>query len=77
VGGGAMVEIEDTGVGISGAHQERIFDPGFTTKGVGVGLGLGLSISYRIVQDHGGRIEVHSEPGQGSRFTVRLPIETA
>ena len=51
----------------------RLFDPGFTTKGVGVGLGLGLAISHTIVSDHGGRIMVDSQPGMGSVFTVELP----
>jgi signal transduction histidine kinase len=55
-------------------HRERIFDPGFTTKGVGVGTGLGLAIVYRIIQDHRGSIEVSSEVGKGTEFTVRLPI---
>jgi signal transduction histidine kinase len=70
----ALVEIADTGRGIPGHHLERIFDPGFTTKGVQVGTGLGLSICYRIVQDHDGTIEVASAPGHGSRFTIRLPL---
>ena len=76
-GGDAVVEVEDTGAGIPDSHRDRIFDPGFTTKGVRVGLGLGLSIAYRIVQDHGGRIDVESAPGKGSRFTVRFPIALA
>lgn len=69
-----VLEFADTGPGIRSEVVERVFDPGFTTKGVGVGLGLGLSISYQIVQDHHGTIEVESEPGHGSRFTIRLPI---
>jgi signal transduction histidine kinase len=73
----AEIEFLDTGVGIPDAIRDRIFDPGFTTKGVGVGLGLGLAISYRIAQDHGGRIEVESRPGAGSRFTVILPLRRA
>jgi signal transduction histidine kinase len=73
----AVIEVADTGAGIEDGIRDRIFDPGFTTKGVGVGLGLGLAISYRIVQDHRGEIEVESAPGKGSRFTVRLPIERA
>jgi signal transduction histidine kinase len=73
-GGEAVVELADTGSGMTPEVMARIFDPGFTTKGVGVGLGLGLSIGYRIVQDHRGRIEVASVPGEGSRFTVRLPL---
>ena len=64
----------DTGKGIDTEHISRIFDPGFTTKGVGVGSGLGLAISYKIIEKHHGRIEVTSSPGQGSTFTVTLPL---
>ncbi len=71
----AVVRISDTGKGIKAEHLQKIFDPGFTTKGVGVGTGLGLSISFRIVQDHHGTIEVESVHGRGTTFTVRLPIE--
>jgi len=69
-----VLQFADTGCGIQSQDIERIFDPGFTTKGVGVGMGLGLPISYRIVQEHDGRIEVRSQSGQGSVFTIRLPI---
>ena len=72
--GGVRVDIEDTGSGIVPEHLPRIFDPGFTTKGVGVGSGLGLSISHRIVTAHGGRIDVSSEPAAGSTFSIRLPL---
>jgi signal transduction histidine kinase len=68
------IEIEDDGRGIPEEHLGRIFEPGFTTKGVGVGSGLGLSISYKIIEDHGGRISVESEVGRGTRFTVDLPV---
>ena len=64
----------DTGSGIEAAHLERIFDPGYTTRGVGVGTGLGLAICYRIMQQHGGTIEVDSEVGAGTTFTLRLPL---
>ena len=67
------VEVEDTGKGIKPEHLGRIFDPFFTTKPVGSGTGLGLSLSYNIVQEHGGRIEVKSEPGKGALFRVVLP----
>ena len=70
----ACVQIADTGKGIAPEHIERVFDPGFTTKGVGVGTGLGLSISYNIVQQHDGEIRVDSGPGKGTTFTVWLPI---
>ena len=69
-----VLRFTDTGDGIPPENLEKIFDPGFTTKGVGVGTGLGLSICYRIVQDHRGTIEVSSEVGKGTEFTVRLPI---
>ena len=68
------VQISDTGVGIPPENLSRIFDPGFTTKGVGVGTGLGLSICFKIVQDHGGNIDVETAIGKGSTFTVRLPV---
>ena len=68
------VQISDNGVGIPAEHLTKIYDPGFTTKGVGVGTGLGLSICFKIVQDHGGGIDVESEVGRGSTFTVWLPI---
>ncbi len=68
--------IRDTGKGISPENIGRLFDPFFTTKPVGEGTGLGLSLSYGIVQKHGGRIEVESKPGEGSSFTVWLPIES-
>jgi signal transduction histidine kinase len=68
-----VVEIMDDGVGIPDEHLHRIFDPGFTTKGVKVGTGLGLSIAFRIVENHGGKIEVESKPGAGSTFRIILP----
>ena len=61
-----VVEVSDTGHGIKPEHIERIYDPFFTTKGIGRGTGLGLSISYGIVQEHGGAIFVESVPGQGT-----------
>ncbi|MBI1910053.1 MAG: hybrid sensor histidine kinase/response regulator [Deltaproteobacteria bacterium] len=73
-GGQVGLVVRDTGTGIRKEHLPRIFDPYFTTKAVGEGTGLGLSISYSIVVEHGGRIEVTSEWGRGSAFTVALPI---
>jgi PAS domain S-box-containing protein len=69
----ANISISDNGVGIPPENLPRIFDPGFTTKGVGVGTGLGLSICYQIMKDHRGRIDVESEVGKGATFTLRLP----
>jgi signal transduction histidine kinase len=67
-----MVEITDTGPGIPDAIQPRIFDPFFTTKPVGAGTGLGLDITYRVIRQHNGSIDVQSQPGN-TRFIVRLP----
>jgi len=75
-GGNVKVVIGDTGVGIPQEHLSKIFDPGFTTKGVGLGTGLGLSICYKIVQDHDGKIEVESSSA-GTIFTITLPIKDA
>jgi len=75
-GGNVKVVIGDTGVGIPHEHLSKIFDPGFTTKGVGLGTGLGLSICYKIVQDHNGKIEVESSSA-GTIFTITLPIKDA
>jgi PAS domain S-box-containing protein len=69
-----VVEVEDTGKGMSPELKERIFEPFFTTKAVGQGLGLGLAVSAMIVQNHGGEIQVESAPGRGSVFQVRLPL---
>jgi signal transduction histidine kinase len=68
------IEISDTGGGIPPENLDRIFDPGFTTKGVRVGTGLGLPICHQIVRAHHGRIDVKSEPGAGTAFTVSLPV---
>ncbi|MEW6749487.1 MAG: ATP-binding protein [Candidatus Latescibacterota bacterium] len=70
------VVVEDTGSGIPPEIRERIFEPFFTNKDEGRGTGLGLSICLRLVRSHGGEIHVESTPGQGSRFTVRLPLHT-
>jgi two-component system, NtrC family, sensor kinase len=68
------IDVRDTGVGIKAEDLENIFDPFYTTKGVGRGTGLGLSVTYGIVQEHGGYIEVESEVGKGSTFSVFLPV---
>jgi signal transduction histidine kinase len=68
-----IVEIRDTGAGISPEHAPHIFDPFFTTKAAGAGTGLGLAVSYRIVTAHGGRIEVGPNNGRGTIVRVRLP----
>jgi len=68
------VAIRDSGVGIDVKNKDRIFEPFFTTKGDQGGTGLGLSVTYGIVTDHGGTIEVESWPGKGSMFTVLLPL---
>lgn len=75
VDGEAFVAIADTGAGIPPENLPRLFEPFFTTKPVGKGTGLGLSISYSIVQKHRGRIAVESTPGQGTIFTVWLPLK--
>lgn len=72
-----IVEVKDTGHGIRREHIRRIYDPFFTTKGIGQGTGLGLSVSYGIVQEHGGAIFVDSTPGQGTTFQVALPALVA
>lgn len=71
--GKVFIEFADTGMGIPKEKLGKVFDPGFTTKGVGVGTGLGLSICYQIIQDHHGAIRVNSEVGKGTTFTIILP----
>jgi len=76
VPGGKTVSVEftDTGEGIPAENFTRIFDPFFTTKEVGKGTGLGLATSYGIIEDHGGRISVKSQVGEGTTFTIELPV---
>jgi PAS domain S-box-containing protein len=71
------VEISDTGTGIREEHLDKIFDSFFTTKGEIKGVGLGLSVCYGFIQDHGGDIEVKSEVGVGTTFTISLPVYNA
>ncbi len=67
------VAVRDSGPGIPPEHLDQVFEPFFTTKEAGEGTGLGLSVSYSIVEKHGGRLEVESQPGEGTTFTVSLP----
>jgi len=71
--GSVRISVQDTGSGIAPEHLDQVFEPFFTTKEAGEGTGLGLSVSYSIVEKHGGRLEVESEPGRGTTFTVTLP----
>jgi signal transduction histidine kinase len=68
-------EVKDDGVGMDVETKSRLFEPFYTTKGVGKGTGLGLSVAYGIIKTHGGHIEVKSEPGRGTLFRVTLPME--
>jgi len=67
--------VRDRGQGIAPEHLPHVFEPFFTTKDIGSGTGLGLSVAYGIASDHGGWIDVASEPGQGSTFALFLPVE--
>ena len=73
-GSGARAEVADTGHGIAPEHLHRIYDPFFTTKAVRKGTGLGLSVTYGIIQEHGGSIEVFNRPGGGATFRLELPL---
>ena len=70
------IEIQDNGAGIPKDVLPKIFDPFFTTKEIGKGTGMGLSISYKIIQEHGGKIVVDTEEGMGTVFSILLPVRT-
>ena len=72
--GRIVIEVTDTGCGIKQEHLDKVLEPFFTTKPVGKGTGLGLSVSYGIVQQHGGTLEVESQEGKGTTFKVTLPV---
>lgn len=74
---GVIIRVRDTGAGISAEHLPRVFDPFFTTKEVGEGTGLGLSIAFGIVKEHRGEITANSIPGEGTEFTIHLPLSTS
>jgi signal transduction histidine kinase len=67
------ISIADTGIGITEESKKRIFDPFFTTKKIGEGTGLGLAICEKIIKEHAGRLEVESEVGKGSTFSIFIP----
>jgi two-component system, NtrC family, sensor kinase len=75
--GSIVAEISDTGIGIAPENVAKIYDPFYTTKGVGQGTGLGLAVTYGIVQEHAGRISVDSTPGHGTTFRITLPAARA
>ena len=72
-----VIEIKDNGYGVAPQHIEKIFDPFFTTKEIGTGTGLGLHISHSIITSHGGIITVNSAIGEGTTFTINLPLKQA
>ena len=72
-GESVIIHVADDGIGIAPENVARIYDPFFTTKGVGRGTGLGLAVSYGIVQEHSGHIAVNSAPGRGTTFRITLP----
>ena len=75
--GNAILQVRDSGTGIDPEALDKVYDPFFTTKGIGKGTGLGLSVSYGIIQEHRGSITVDSEPGEGTVFRISLPAAAA
>ncbi|MFH1490825.1 MAG: PAS domain S-box protein, partial [Pseudomonadota bacterium] len=73
--GGVRIQISDTGRGIPEENLSRIFDPFFTTKDIGKGTGLGLNLAYNIIKEHWGSIEVESEVGRGTTFSIMIPLD--
>jgi two-component system NtrC family sensor kinase len=72
-----IIKFRDSGMGIDPEHLAKIYDPFFTTKGIGKGTGLGLAVSYGIIKDHSGHIDVESKLGEGALFMITLPLATA
>ncbi len=72
--GSVEIEVSDTGAGIPSENIHRIFDPFFTTKATGRGTGLGLSVSYGIIKEHAGKVDVRSTPGKGTSFRLEFPV---
>ena len=70
-----IIKFRDNGKGISPENLKKIFDPFFTTKPVGEGTGLGMSIAYKVIKNHNGDISVESTEGEGTTFTIKLPIK--
>jgi two-component system NtrC family sensor kinase len=77
IGEDMLIEVGDNGTGIEPDHVAKLFDPFFTTKDVGEGTGLGLSIAHNIIRAHGGRIDVDSQLGVGTRFRIFLPLHSS
>jgi len=75
--GEVVIEVEDNGPGIPDDIKAKIFEPFFTTKPAGQGTGLGLSVTYGIIKDHDGQIQIEDVSGGGTRFVVSLPTEAA
>ena len=74
-GSNVIIQIRDSGKGMTDEVQKRVFEPFYTTKGMGKGTGLGLSISYSIVEQHNGKIDISSEPSKGTEFIITLPVQ--